>query len=416
MVELVLQKLHPAQQIIFDSKARNVIVLAGRQFGKSSLAIQKVVHCLMGVGNNNVGESAFYITPYYKLAKKFYRDLIKAIPIDFIASENKTDLQITLKNGAFVQLYSADNMDAIRGNNEISLVVLDEAAFYDVETLFGDVVEPMLGIKPRGRCLIISTPQSTNGFYRMWKDAHDNGANEDWEAFRFTAYDNPFWSKERLDKIKAKARSLIKFNQEYLCEVSASESCPFSYEDVQKAKVGILSTLPTAAYGIDIALGKGNQTGDWTAIVGLDKLGHISFFDRFRIPSTAVQFDRMNVLRKGTIKVIDATSSGSWYFEALQNKGHYVEGMTFTNNNKVELVYEFVSAIEKQQVKINDIIAEECLIYEAKLSKSNNYQFGNQVGKNNYDDSLTAAMLAWKGLQMIGLGSAGTGWKGVSLA
>ncbi|WP_449439624.1 phage terminase large subunit [Pedobacter steynii] len=406
-VELVLQQLHPAQQLIFNSKARNVIVMAGRQFGKSSLAIQKVIHCLLGIGNNNIGENAFYITPYYKLAKKFFRDLVKAIPSELIDGEpNKTDLQITLKNGAFIQLYSADNPDAIRGNNEISLVVLDECAYYDLETLYGDVIEPMLGIKERGRCLMISTPNSSNGFYRMWKDAHDNGANKDWEAFKFTAYDNPFWSKERLDKIKAKARSIIKFNQEYLCEVSASESCPFEYEYVQKAIIPELSKLPSVVYGIDIAQGKGNQTGDYTVIVGLDKQANISHFERFRIPSTSVQFDKMNVLPKNTLKVIDSTSIGGWYFENLQNKGHYVEGMTFTNNNKTELVYEFVSAIEKEQVKINQVIADEALIYEARLSKSNNYQFGNQAGKNNYDDALTAAMLAWKGLNtIVGFGS-----------
>jgi hypothetical protein len=401
MIELVLQQLHPAQQKIFDSTARNVIVMAGRQFGKSSLCIQKIIHCLLG------GENAFYITPYYKLAKKFYRDLVKAIPAALIESDNKTDLQITLKNGAFVQLYSADNMDAIRGNNEISLVVLDEAAYYDVETLYGDVIEPMLGIKDRARCIIVSTPNSTNGFFRMYQSAKDG--MKDWEAFKYTAYDNPFWNKARLDTIKQNARSIIKFNQEYLCEVSASESCPFEYDYIQKARTNNLSTNPTVVYGIDVALGKGNQTGDWTAITGLDNEGHITYFDRFRIPSSTIQFEKMNSLDKNILKVIDSTSVGSWYFEQLQDEGHYVEGMSFTNSNKTDLVYEFVSATEKEEVKVNDVIADEMQIYEARMTKSNNYQFGNQAGKNNYDDSLTSAMLAYKGLNEFGLKSSGKG-------
>lgn len=412
MIELVLQQLHEKQQEIFDATldTRNVIVMAGRQFGKSSLCIQKIVHCLFGIGNNGVCENAFYITPYYKLAKKFYRDLLKAIPKELIESDNKTDLQITLKNGAFVQLYSADNPDAIRGNNEISLVVLDECAYYDLEGIYEAVIEPMLGIKDNGRCIMVSTPNSTNGFFRMWQSAMDG--MDDWKAFKFTAYDNPFWNKERLDRIKKNARSIIKFNQEYLCEVSASESCPFEYEFIQKARTPELSKEPTKCYGIDIAQGKGNQTGDYTVIVGLDKQGNISYFDRFRIPSTAVQFDKMNSLPKGVLKVIDSTSIGGWYFESLQNKGHYVEGMSFTNTNKTELVYEFVSAIEKEQVKVNDIICDEMQIYEARLTKSNNYQFGNQAGKNNYDDALTAAMLAWKGLNTwVGYGA--STWKGL---
>ncbi|MCX2486596.1 terminase large subunit domain-containing protein [Pedobacter sp. MR2016-24] len=408
MVELVLQQLHPAQQTIFNSTERNVIVMAGRQFGKSSLCIQKIVHCLLGIDNNGVGENAFYITPYYKLAKKFYRDLVNAFPSELIESDNKTDLQITLKNGAFVQLYSADNMDAIRGNNEISLVILDEAAYYDVETLYGDVIEPMLGIKDRGRCIIVSTPNSTNGFFRMWQAATDG--MDDWEAFKYTAYDNPFWSKERLDKIKANARSIIKFNQEYLCEVSATEACPFEYEYIQKARTSVLSTKKTVCYGIDVALGKGNQTGDWTAITGLDDTGHITYFDRFRIPSSALQFNKMDVLDKNTLKVIDSTSVGNWYYEQLQNSGHYVEGMSFTNSNKTDMVYEFVNATEKEEVKVNDIIADEMQIYEARLTKSNNYQFGNQAGKNNYDDALTSAMLAYKGLSDYGLKSGGGQW------
>jgi hypothetical protein len=394
-VVLNLQELHPAQQQIYNSTARNVIVMAGRQFGKSSLCIQKIITCLIG------GENAFYITPYYKLAKKFYRDLVNALPKQAIESENKTDLQITLFNGAFVQLYSAENMDAIRGNNEITLVVLDECAYYDVETLYGDVIEPMLGIKEGGRCILVSTPNSTNGFYRMWVAAKEG--MQDWEAFKFTAYDNPYWNKERLDVIKSNASSIIKFNQEYLCEVSASETCPFTYEYIQKAKTSMLSTKPTVVYGIDVALGKGNQTGDWTAITGLDEDAHITYFDRFRIPSSAMQFERMNRLNKNVLKVIDSTSVGSWYLEELQNNNHYVEGMSFTNSNKTDMVYEFVNAVEKEEVKVNEVIADEMQIYEARLSKSNNYQFGNQVGKNNYDDALTSAMLAYKGLVKYGL-------------
>lgn len=407
IVELNLLELHPAQQTIFDSKARNVIALCGRQFGKSSLCIQKILFCLLN------GDNAFYITPFYKLAKKFFRDIINALPKDAIEGDpNKTDLTITLKNGAWVQLYSADNPDAIRGNNEVSLVVLDECAFYDIETLFELVIQPMLEFKDDGKCIMVSTPNSTNGFYRMWKAASEG--LEDWEAFKYTAYDNPYWNKERLDKIKRNAQSILRFNQEYLCEVSATESCPFDYEFIQKAKVNELSKEPTKCYGIDIAQGKGNQTGDWTAITGFDKNGNISYFDRFRIPSTAVQFERINSLPKNVLKVIDSTSIGAWYFEALQNAGHYVEGMSFTNSNKTELVYEFVSAIEREQVKVNEIIAEEMQIYEAKLTKSNNYQFGNQQGKNNFDDALTSAMLAWKGLNTF-VGYGNNTWKGLTL-
>jgi len=401
-VVLKLQKLHPAQQQIYNSTSRNVIVMAGRQFGKSSLCIQKIITCLIG------GENAFYITPYYKLAKKFYRDLVNALPREAVSTENKTDLQITLVNGAFVQLYSAENMDAIRGNNEISLVVLDECAYYDVETLYGDVIEPMLGIKENGRCILVSTPNSTNGFFRMWQAATDG--MQDWEAFKFTAYDNPFWNKERLDTIKRNARSIIKFNQEYLCEVSASESCPFEYEYIQKARTSILSDKPTVVYGIDVALGKGNQTGDYTAITGLDEDAHITYFDRFRIPSSSAQFARMDMLSKDILKVIDSTSVGSWYHEELQSQGHFVEGMSFTNTNKTDMVYEFVNATEKEDIKVNDIIADEMQIYEARLTKSNNYQFGNQAGKNNYDDALTSAMLAYKGLKDFGLKNGSGNW------
>jgi len=396
-VEVRLQQLHSAQQAIYDSTARNVIVMAGRQFGKSTLCIKKILTALIK------GENAFYITPYYKLAKKFYKDILSSIPAQLIDTENKTDLQITLINGAFVQLYSAENMDAIRGNNEIDLVVLDECAFYDLESLHGDIIEPMLGIRPNGRCIMISTPNSINGFYRLWKAANDG--MEDWEAFKYTSYDNPIYPKAKLDAIKRNAQSKIKFNQEYLCEVSASQSCPFEYEDIVAAKVSVLSIKPTVVYGIDVAQGKGNQTGDWTAITGLDEDGHLTYFDRFRIPSTSLQFEKMNVLNKQTLKVIDSTSIGSFYFEELQNNGHYVEGMTFTNANKTDMVYEFVSAIEKQEVKVNDVIAEEMQIYEARLTKSNNYQFGNQTGKNNYDDALTSCMLAYKGLNEYGLKS-----------
>ncbi|WP_316841381.1 phage terminase large subunit [Pedobacter gandavensis] len=411
-VQLNLQLLHPAQQVIYDSKASRVIAMCGRQFGKSSLCINKCIDYLIGLNNELKGENVMYITPFYKLAKKFYRDIFKILnDAGLVKSKNETDLMITLINDCYISFYSADNDSAIRGNNTYTLVIIDEAGYLDFETLYADVVEPMIGAKPRGQIYIISTPNSTNGFYKYWLDAK-NGM-EDWEAFKFPTSANPYYPAETLAKIKKNAKNLKKYEQEYECNVLSSASCPWDNATITRNVITTLSNNPTVCYGIDISKG-GSEHSDKTVVYGIDKIGNCTYLDSWRIDDYSIQTDKIASLPKGILKVIDSTafSAGSVIYEQLRNKGHYIEGFEFGGGNKAKLIYNYIEAVERDKVKYPQSTADEMQIYEIRYTKSGNAQFGNQIGVNLHDDEVTAGALAYEGLsKYVGYGV--NKWKGL---
>ena len=409
---LDLPELHPTQQELFDDPSRFKIAMMGRQWGKSTVAIQECVYTLLGQRNPNIEgkpENIFYITPFLNLARKFYGDILAvldSIP-DFVTKQNLTTLRIELKNGAYIQLYGADNPNNMRGMNDFSLAIIDEAAFMDFTTLWEKVIQPVIRRK-KGRVYVISTPDGTNAFYKLWLKA-SAGTMKDWKSFKRTSYES-YYPKEELDEVKATCESIVGFEQEYLVMVTSSQSNPFKYDDIQKGIIPKLSGEKTVAYGVDISNGK----NDSTVVIGLDSNANMSYYNSWKIQNNyAEQVDRINELPKGVLKVIDCTGAGVAVSEALINKGHYVHEYTFTNKSKGTLIYKLIGAVERNRVRYIQSVANEMQIYQMTFSETSDVvKFGNQKGVGNNDDEVTSLALAFFGLtEYISVGS---NWKGFS--
>lgn len=410
-VYIDLPELHPNQQAIYDAPERFKIALCGRQFGKSTMCIQECIYTLLGLRNPNEAgkpENIFYITPQLSLARKFYADILNILePAGLVEHKNGSDLIIRLK-GSYIRIYGADNYNGLRGNNDFSLAIVDEAAFMDLEGLWNKVLMPILGRK-KGRAYIISTPNSTNFFYKLWVKASEGLKN--WKAFKYTSYES-YYPAEELDDIKA-VTPKVDFEQEYLCIVTSNKSNPWKHEDIQKNIIPKLSTDPVVVYGIDIS----NGQNDYSVCIGLTKKGEMGYMDKWQIQNNYTeQVNRIAALPKNVCKVIDVTGAGVAVGEPLINKGHYVVDYLFNIKTKPALIYDYIQAVENGNISYIQSVADEMTIYEKVFNETTGaVKFGNQVGVNNHDDEVTAAALAWHGLKEY-VGYGGSSWKGLATA
>lgn len=170
--------LSNAQQQIVDAEKRFKVVVAGRRFGKTHLAIREL--CRNATEPN---KDVWYVAPTYRQAKMIAWTKLKKKLIDLRWAKkiNESELTIVLKNNSTIQLKGADNADSLRGVG-LDYLVLDEFAEMDSAAWF-EVLRPTLADK-QGGALFIGTPKG----FSNW--AHDmymmEGKSPQWQSFQFT--------------------------------------------------------------------------------------------------------------------------------------------------------------------------------------------------------------------------------------
>lgn len=169
-------ELHPPQWKVFRATERFRVLVAGRRFGKTYLALMEL--CRGAAGK---GRMAWYVAPTYKMAKRIAWKPLKELTRPFWASKpNETDLRIELVGGGTICLRGADNYDNLRGEG-LDFLVLDEYASIAPEA-WTEVLRPALADR-QGRALFIGTPQGHNHFHELVERA---AKLPDWKAFQYT--------------------------------------------------------------------------------------------------------------------------------------------------------------------------------------------------------------------------------------
>ena len=102
-------ELHANQELIHNSRATNIVVKAGKRFGKSRLAAYKISKWAF----TDPGIHG-YIAPYYRQAKNIaWRLLNQLIPKDLIKRRLENELLFECVNESVIQLFGADNEDSL---------------------------------------------------------------------------------------------------------------------------------------------------------------------------------------------------------------------------------------------------------------------------------------------------------------
>ena len=196
------------QKAIVAAPQRFKVVVAGRRFGKTHLAIRQL--CFHAREPNR---TVWAVYPTYRQAKMVCWKLLrtKLLDLKWAKKINETELSIELKNGSTISLKGADNYDSLRGIG-LDYLVLDEFADIDPEAWY-ETLRPTLADR-EGQALFIGTPKGLGGLghdlYQMAEEYPD-----EWASFQFTTIDG---GNVKPEEVEAARRSLDErtFRQEFM--------------------------------------------------------------------------------------------------------------------------------------------------------------------------------------------------------
>lgn len=227
--------LSRAQNLIAIDKHRFRVVVAGRRFGKTHLAIRELCY------HARLPEQiVWYIAPSYKMARQIVWKKLKnkLTDLNWITKTNETELSITLKNGSVIALKGADNYDSLRGVG-LNFIVMDEFADIAPEAFF-ETLRPTLS-DTAGKALFIGTPKGIgNWSYDLYQMALDH---DNWSSHSYTTIEGGNVPIEELEAAQ-KDLDLRTFRQEYMATFETfSGRIYYSFE--RATNVNTLDTVDT---------------------------------------------------------------------------------------------------------------------------------------------------------------------------
>lgn len=219
-----------------------------------------------------------YIAPFLKQAKQIAWRKLKKYVNDFFGrdwkalgiTKNESELWVQLPNGARIQLFGADNADAIRGLF-FDGIVIDEIADMKGE-VWNAIIRPALADR-FGWALLIGTPKGINELYKFYK----RGISEkypNWKSLMFSINDTklPWLPPSEVEALRQDMTESM-FAQEMLCDFQASsDDVLFKLSELDKSinrQLKLSDLLGSArVIGLDVA-GEGKDKTSLTKKQGL---------------------------------------------------------------------------------------------------------------------------------------------------
>jgi PBSX family phage terminase large subunit len=201
-------KLTAAQKKIADDPRRFRVVVAGRRFGKTTLAIRELAyHARLP------DQEIIYVAPTYKMAKNIvWRRLKNRLQdLNWVKKANETELKLELVNGSTISLKGADHYDSLRGTGN-NFIVMDEFADID-QAAWTETLRATLS-DTGGKCLFIGTPKGIgNWSYELFQNHLEDPRS--WASYQFTTIDGGQVPEQEIEQAQRDLDERT-FRQEYL--------------------------------------------------------------------------------------------------------------------------------------------------------------------------------------------------------
>jgi len=215
--------LDPWQERALTTDARDVILLASRQAGKSTVAGIAALHQSLTVP----GSLSLVVSPSERQSKRLLRairQLYHRLP-ETVPARHLGIIALEFANGSEIHALPGSE-ETIRGFSAVALLVLDEGARID-DPLY-ESVRPMLAVS-NGKLMALSTPAGKRGwFHNEWE------SGEGWHRERVIATEvpriDPAWLRRERERIGAFA-----YRQEYLTEFLQDDDAYFDYDAIHRA-------------------------------------------------------------------------------------------------------------------------------------------------------------------------------------
>jgi len=404
--------MYPKQTEAFFCPERYSVIEGSTKSGKT-------VSCMCWLAEQAMactvpGRNYWWVAPIYPQARIAFRRLKRGLPPE-VYTANETELTLTLANGAVLWFKGGDKTDSLYGE-DVYAAVIDEASRVK-EDAFHAVRSTLT--QTRGPLRIIGNVKGRrNWAYQLARRAESGEPGMRYT--KITARDAVAAGVLDAEEIEDARRTLpdAVFRELYLCEPSDDGGNPFGLSAI-RACVRPLSSLPPAAWGIDLA-----KSHDWTVCLALDAQGHTCRFERWQSPWRET-IARIEDLVGHTPALVDSTGVGDPILEALQRpyaqatgtrpgatalaagRPNY-EGFKFTAPSKQQLMEGLAAAIQQGAVGYPEgVIVDELDTFEYAYTRTG-VRYSAPEGL--HDDTVCA--LESQAGRAEGRGAAIYGWSG----
>lgn len=271
-------KLTPAQTKIAKDSHRFRVVVAGRRFGKTHLAIRE-----LAFHAREPQKEVWYVAPSYKMAKNIVWKKLKnrLQDLNWVQKHNETELTLTLKNGSTICLKGADNYDSLRGVG-LDFIVLDEFADIDPQAWY-ETLRPTLSDKG-GKALFIGTPKGIgNWSYELYQNSTNDPTT--WSSHQFTTIEGGNVPESEIAQAQRDLDERT-FRQEYLATFETYTGR--IYYSFDRAK-NVIDAEPTDQDLQTIYIGMDFNIDPMSAVIAIRKGDDLCVIDEIRMFSSNTQ-------------------------------------------------------------------------------------------------------------------------------
>ncbi len=195
------------QSEVINNRSRFRILISGRRFGKTFLAINELARFA-----RFPDRKVWYVAPTYRQAKAIcWVELVHRLRHhNWVKEVNNSDLTVVLRNNSRISLRGADNENSLRGIG-LDFLVMDE--FADISpTAWYEVLRPTLS-DTQGHALFCGTPR---GFGNWGYDMYVKGQSDnEWQSFKYTTIEGMQVPQSEIDQAQDDLDERT-FQQEYM--------------------------------------------------------------------------------------------------------------------------------------------------------------------------------------------------------
>ena len=235
------------------------VLVAHRRFGKTVFGINELIDKAL---RNTLERPRYaYIAPFRNQAKDIAWDYLKAYTRAIPGVKyNESELRCDLPGDRRIQLYGADNADALRGKY-LDGVIFDEPAQMNPR-VWPEIIRPMLADR-MGWAIFIGTPRGRNALYDLFESAKEN---TDWYSGMFRASETGIIPDAELTAMR-EGMSAEQYEQELECSFDAA--IPGAYygrlmgQADKENRIGFVAYDPRLQVHTAWDIGVGDATAIW---------------------------------------------------------------------------------------------------------------------------------------------------------
>jgi hypothetical protein len=332
---------------------RDIIINAGRQWGKSMLCGRIVAETFIQAIKDGKPIKIWITAPTYELASKVFNYAVRwLLMIDKTIQQfvsTRPPQNITVSVNQWIQCKSATEPMSLLGE-AIDLNIVDEAPLVSDNVYQQYILPPYISAK--GKNVYIGTPRGKNWFYKKYVKG-----TEGVDVFHFKSTEGKAIAQTELDKIKNEYPDERLFKQEYEAVfIDNAGQVFYDFQDIVLPRAHIWQdAIPGNQYamGVDIA-----KTEDFTVITVIDKNTYKEVYQkRYQGLDYAQMSDDVILTAKrynNARIVLDTTGVGEPFKDFLARRGVMVEDFQFSGSSKEELIGKLKLMIDHKLIRISD--------------------------------------------------------------